>query len=359
MTSLDKMLLRSFFKIFFIALVFFILILQLVDLFSNLWRYLNNDASIFGILQSLYFYVPKCIIYSIPPSLLFSISFTLGTYYTENQLISVFGSGISLFRFTLPLLITGILLSIFSFYFNDNVVIKYYKQKVKLTNILLGRTQSFSNTNVTVIGKNNCIYDADYYNDSSKTLSGLTVIIRNKKNIITQRIDCQWAVFKQGVWQMHKARVFTIDISSNSVTERYHELLTDKLVNEDTSTFKRKTRDMAELRIKEARVWLRSVRKAGLPVYRNSLTDYYERFSFTLTPFIVVLFSAAIGGRFKKNVLLLSLLSSLSFSVVYYVSQMIFVLFAKQGFIPPATGAWGTFFIFTAAGILLFRKART
>ncbi len=359
MTHLDRMLLRSFIKIFFIALVFFIFILELVDLFSNLWRYLNNNASIIAILKVMIYYAPKCIMYSIPPALLFSVSFTLGTYYTENELIAVFGSGISLWRFTLPIIVTGFLLSIFSLYFNDTVVINYYKQKVKLSNVLLGRTQSFSNTNVTVIGKNNCVYDADYYNDSSKMLSGLTVIIRNSNNSVQQRLDAQWAVFKHGVWQMHKVRIFTYNTRTNTVTETDRDLLTNGSVNESPSTFKRKIRDISELKAREAWAWLQSVRKAGLPVYRKSLTDFYQRFSFALTPLIVVLFSAAIGGRFKKNVLLMSLLTSLSISVVYYVSQMILVLFAKGGYIPPLTGAWGSFILFMTAGILLFRKART
>jgi hypothetical protein len=41
----------------------------------------------------------KCALFAIPISLLFSTSFTLGTFYSNNELIIVFGSGIPLFRF--------------------------------------------------------------------------------------------------------------------------------------------------------------------------------------------------------------------------------------------------------------------
>lgn len=358
MKTLDKMILVSFLKILVISLFFFIFILELVDLFSNLWRYLNNDAAIISILKIQLLYLPKCFIYAVPPALLFSVSFTLGTLYAENELIAVFGSGISLIRFVFPLVFIGIVISVFNFYFNDNIVIETYKSKVKLTNLLLGRTQSFSNTNVTVISRKYIIYDADYYNDSSTTLSGLTVFIRDNKGIPKERIDCGWAVYKNGMWEMHKARIFRFS-DDLSVAETYQPVYTNKEINEPPDTFRRKIKDMAELKVKEAKQWLYSVRKAGLPVYRDSLTDYYERFSFSLTPFIVVLFSAAVGGRFKKNVLLMSLLTSLSISVLYYVFEMILVLFAKQGYIQPIAGAWGTFILFFIVSILLFRHART
>ncbi len=357
MKKLDLMLLLSFLRMFFISLLFFIFIIELVDLFSNLWRYLNNNAPVAGILKIQLLYLPKCILFSIPPALLFSVSFTLGSFYAENELIAVFGSGISLFRFVRPLIVIGILLSILNFYFNDSIVIDTYKEKVSLTNKMLGRTKTFSNTNVTVISRKNIIYDADYYNDNSTTLSGLTVVVRDPLGRVSERIDCSWAVYKDRRWEMHKARVFTF--SENDVKEQYHETFNMDEINEPPDTFKRKIKDMSELKAKEARQWLNSVRRAGLPVYRSSLTDYYERFSFSLTPFIVILFSAAVGGRFKKNVLLMSLLTSLSISVIYYVFKMVLVLFAKQGYIQPITGAWGTFVLFLAVSLIMFRHART
>ena len=357
MKKLDMMILLSFLRMLFVSLLFFIFIIELVDLFSNLWRYLNNNAPVTGILEIQLLYIPKCFIFAVPPALLFSVSFTLGSLYAENELIAVFGSGISLYRFVLPLIIAGALLSVANFYFNDSVVIDTYKEKVSLTNQLLGRTQTFSNTNITVISKKNIIYDADYYNDNSTTLSGLTVIVRDSRGGITMRVDTSWAVYKEGLWEMHKARVFSF--KGENVTEKYYSVYTSDEINESPDTFKRKIKDMSELKVKEARNWLNTVRKAGLPVYRESLTDYYERFSFSLTPFIVILFSASIGGRFKKNVLLMSLLTSLGISVLYYVFKMILVLFAKQGYIQPVTGAWGTFILFFITSLFLFHHART
>ena len=102
MTLLYKMLLIAFIPVLVMALLFFILILELVDLFANLWRYLNHDVTMMDIFRVMWLYIPKCISLSVPIAMLFSISFTLGNHYASNELISVFGAGISLYRFVLP-----------------------------------------------------------------------------------------------------------------------------------------------------------------------------------------------------------------------------------------------------------------
>jgi lipopolysaccharide export system permease protein len=199
MNKLNKMLVISFLQTFIISIVFFIFLIELVDLFANLWRYLNNDASFFLILKVAYLYLPKCIIYSISPALLFSVSYTLGTYYSNNELIAIFGSGVSLLQFTSPLIILGVIFSLGSFIFNEIYVIDTIKEKNELSNVLLGYNPSFSNTDITVVSTNNTIYHSDYYNDNTQTLSGVILILRDDKGEIYERIDAEWAEFKNDI----------------------------------------------------------------------------------------------------------------------------------------------------------------
>jgi lipopolysaccharide export system permease protein len=117
-------------------------------------------------------------------------------------------------------------------------------------------------------------------------------------------------------------------------------------------------RDVEEMRIAEAREWIRGLETSGLP-FRAPLTDFYERFSFAFTPLVVALIASGVGGRFKKNILLYSLLIALGLSVAYYVTQMISGILAGLGYIAPALGAWLGVGLFAAAGILLLRHART
>ena len=361
MTTLRNMILRQFYPVFFVTIIFFIVLLQLVDLFGNLWQFLNNQVPLGSIFYVSLLYMPKCISFALPIALLFAISYTLGNLYANNELIAIFGSGISLLKFTFPLLLTGIIFCFASFYFEDRIVIPTYKLKNSISMELMGLKPSFSNTNVTIIsGNGEVIYNLDYYNDESLTMSNIIVIHRTTDGRFISRLDSESARWDESkaIWKFQKCRFFQWDENREYIEEINMNSYETPIYNETPDTFRRVTRNVDEMSIKDAKEWIQSLKKAGLP-YRDALTDYYQRFSFALTPFIVAMISCALGGKFKKNILLMSLLSSLILSVVYYVIQMITALMSKIGYIPPFAGAWISVIIFLLIGIGLFRTAKT
>lgn len=357
MRTLDRMLLASFLPVLFYSLTFFVLMLQLVDLFPDLVRYLDLEVPATEIMRVQLLYTPKAVSFALPMSLLFAVSFTLGSYYSNNELIAVFGSGRSLYRFVLPLIILGVFFGGFSFYFEERVVIDTLEEKGRLSRQILNANVSFSNTNVTVMGgAGRYVYHADYYNDATTTLSEVLIVERTDTGAFVRRIDAEWAEWNGGNWQLNRARVFVLEDEILRETE-YTEL-SDPGLRAEPSGFRRKTRNVDEMRLAELAEWIETLRASGQP-FREALTKYHERYSFALTPFIVILISSAVGGRFKKNILLMSLLVSLGVSVVYYVIQMVGGLMAYSGYISPVVGAWSGFVIFTITGILLFRFSRT
>ena len=353
------MVIQVFVPMFAVALLFFILILQLIDVFTYIWRYISLDVPFMQIALVQLYYLPKCIAFSISPSLLFAVSFTLGTFYTNNELISIFGAGISLYRLILPLLFIGFLLSIGGFYFEEELVIDTYRIKNTMSQDLLKQRKTLSNTNVTVIGDNSrMVYHAEYYNDSAKTLRGLIILERDATGKVVGRIDAEQAIWRGDRWELQNARIFVWDEKGEFLQERDEKVFSRQDIAKEPSTFRKTVRNIGEMKVEEARLWVESLRKAGLP-YREPLTEFYKRYSFALTPIIVALISCAIGGRFKKNILLMSLLLSLVISVLYYVSQMISALMAKTGMFTPIMGAWVPFIIFFAISLWLFKIART
>lgn len=355
--TLHLMLLRSFLPVLIIAVVFFVTILQLLDLFQNLTRYIDLEVPLAEVLRVQLLYVPKTVHFALPMSLLFAVAFSLGTLYSHNELIAVFGSGVSLSSFVRPILVIGLLLSAGTFAFEEYVVIDTLREKNRLERELLNITQTASNSNVTRLGDQaRLLYHADYFNDATESLSNVVLIERDQDGDLVQIVSARSARWTGQFWEVQSARVFSLQ--GNEITEEYVQRRDLTQFALDPSAFRRVGQDIDELRLEEARLWIESQQIAGLP-YRRDLTKYHERFSFALTPFIVVLVSSAIGGRFRKNILLMSLLVSLTASVVYYVIQMIAGLLASSGYMSPVLGAWTGFLIFFGFGVVLFRISRT
>ena len=358
MRLLSRMVLSQFIPVLLVSLLFFVLVLQLVDLFSNLVRYLNLEVPLSEVARAQLLYVPKSVSFALPISVLFAASYTLGSFYSNNELIAVLASGVPLHRFAAPLIAAGLLLSVGSFVFEESVVIDTFSRKTALTRQLLNVNRSFSNTDVTLLGgANRVIYHADYYNDATATLSGLTVLLRDASGRLERRINADWAEWRDGRWVLHEAVVFE-RTEDDTLERRSQGIVEDPSLTADPGTFRRRTQDIEEMDLAEAGAYISELRQAGLP-HREALTSYYERFSFALTPFIVTLIASAVGSRFQKNILLMSLLVSLSLSVVYYIVGMVTGLLASAGTIPPWAGAWAGFFLFLVLGIIGFRHART
>lgn len=357
MRTLHLMLIRFFMVVFIITVLFFALLFQLVDIFSYLWRYIANDVSLGDIGRIALLYFPKCVSLSLPIALLFSITYSLGILYTNNELISIFGSGINLYRLILPFIFIGILLSPGSFFFEESFVIQTLKAKNQLVQMVLNQTVSYSNSNVTVISSDNrFIYQVNYYNDKKETLSGLTLFERDENNHFLQRIDAESASWNGVNWDLRSCRIFSKD--ENGISAEELSFYSSPEISENPSIFRRSHRNIDEMEIVDAKDYVYGLRKAGSP-YREALSQYYARFSASLTPLIVILISSSLGGLFKKNILIMSLIFSLCIAVLYFVIQMVTMTLARNGLISPLVGAFSSFFLFLVVGIILFKFART
>ena len=362
MKYLHRMLIKLFIPIFIGALTFFVLLLEVVDLFMNISQYINQDVSIFVILKIIVFYIPKAINTSLPMALLFSISFTLGNLYSNNELIAIFASGIKLLKFVYPLILFGLFLSIFGFYFDDKIVIKTYSRKNELQDRALSKVKSFDNHNVALTNKDrSVIYYIKYYNDKNETLSDIIIIERDSNNNLIRRVDSKKAFWNNNMWEYSSALIY----EKNTVTKYFNvesiDFYTNKKYNMPPESFKDPVKDISEMNLEDCRNWIKLLESTGkIQRAAEDYMEYLKRYTMTLTPLIVAFLSCALGGKFKKNVLLMSLLSSLSISVCYYVFQMITVeVSLRVPAIPPLMGAWAPFIIFSIIGLVQFKNAKT
>ena len=352
---LDRYLIRQFFPILLIAISLFVFLLLLIDLFSNLVRYLNNEVPLTTILKISLFYIPKSISYALPISLLFAAAYTLGDLYARNELTTVFSSGIPFWRFSVPLLLIGVAASVFSFFFDDMLVIPTLKLKNDLSRRALRQHVTESNADVVIKAKNGrLIYAVDFYDHDKLILNGVNIVETDESGEFVSQIRAPQALWTDTYWEFRNAVIYEYEDS----ILRVRPLISNTLYNEPPDMFRRKAVNVEELPAKEAGLLVDDLRLAGLP-YSHAQANYYHRYSFAAASFIVMILSISMGGRFRKNILLMSLFTSLSVAVVYYIMEMLSMTMADINYIHPATGAWFPVVSFVIIGALLLRSAKT
>lgn len=367
--------LKKFFGIFIAAMMFFIMILELVSLFANLWSYINRGVTIDQIAQLMLYYAPRCAWYSIPMSMLFATAYMLSDLYAKNELLAIFASGISLLRFTLPLLIFSIFASIGLFFFEDRVVVKYQAKYDSMQEEVLHKKKSLNNEDVIVIAEaGRLIYNVGFYDSELKRIYQTYVIFRNEDMTLDgiAYIDTGlWISDQEEPEEENKVKNFSEEsghweISNTSfyqMKDGQYEIrklppeYASRLI-ENPSTFQTKTVSVTQVTAKEAREYIEHLDKVGLPS-QEAKAEYYKKFAFPFIVFIVVFLAIGLSGKTRKNVLLISLALSISAVVVFYVTQMVTMLMATYGVIPPVMGEWLPILLFTGISIVLLRYTRT
>jgi lipopolysaccharide export system permease protein len=333
----------------------FVLLLCLIDLFANLTRYLNYEVPMKQILLISGYFVPKGISYATPISLLFAAAYVLGDLYARNELTSIFSAGIPFWRFIMPLIVTGILVSALSFFFQDIVVIPTLKQKNLLSRIALHQQRGESNSDIVIKTKNGqLIYSIDYYDVSASVLNGVSIVEQGENGEFISLIRAPRATWNGESWDLNNALIYAwhngfLRVNPLEPTDAYQE---------QPDTFRRSAVDVEDLPVRDAAFLIRDLKTAGLP-FIGAQAEYYHRFSFSAASFVVMILSISMGGRFKKNILLMSLSMSLIATVVFYVMEMICMMMAQLGYIPPIIGAWLPILFFIIVGLFLLRGAKT
>lgn len=354
---LDRMLLREFIPILIYSFLFCILLLQLVELFEHVVSYVDRGVPANAIVRQQLLYLPQSTVYALPLSLLFSISFSMGSLYSNNELIAVFGAGRRLGRFLVPILVIGMLSGGFLFWFEDAVVIETRRVKEAEQRSLLGSGFA-GRTNTTVSSDGGrLVFFTEYYARASDTMDRVTVVERGDEGELERRITARRGVWNGSSWDLEDAIIFEWT-GNGEVRSSRRSFYENPDYSVEPEVFRRGSQNVEDMRREEAREFVRRRMETGLP-YRQAQTEYLNRYAFAMTPLIVSLMAGAVGSRLKKSILLLSILIAMSLAVFYYGFQFVSNMLARFGYIEPELGAFLPVGLFLLCAIALLQRARS
>ncbi|KAA9325253.1 LptF/LptG family permease [Adhaeribacter soli] len=124
MKKLDKLILKSFFGPFFLTLA----VVEFILLTQYMLKYLDDlvgkDLGMAVIVELLMYFSMNMLPVALPLAVLLSSLMTFGNLGEHMELTAIKTSGISLIRTLLPIFVFTIFVSIFAFFFNNNIVPK-------------------------------------------------------------------------------------------------------------------------------------------------------------------------------------------------------------------------------------------
>jgi lipopolysaccharide export system permease protein len=234
-------------------------------------------------------------------------------------------------------------------------VVPTLRVKNDLARLYLHQQRTENNSDIVIKARNGeVIYSVDYYDSVNNTLNGLSIVEQAKDGAFVALVRAPQGTWTGEYWKLSNAVIY----QWNDGLLRVRPLDDSDVYREHPDTFRRNAVAVEDLPVRDAGDLVRDLRSAGLP-FIGALAEYYHRFSYSTVSLVIMILSISMGGRFRKNVLLMSLLTSLGAAVVFYVSEMITMMMAKLGYIPPLVGAWFPVLVFIPVGFVLLLNAKT
>ncbi|MFQ5798257.1 MAG: LptF/LptG family permease [Bacteroidota bacterium] len=381
MKILDRYIIKQFLQMAGFGLVAFTAIFVVVDMMENLDDFIDRDVPFTIVVQYYVYFMPEIIKLMIPVAVLLSSLFTTGRLSTFNEISAMKASGVSLYRFMLPMLIVALLISGASVYFNGWVLPYANHKKFTIARVHLNKyLKSFGRYNIFIQDSPTRIVSLANFDDATYTAHRVTVqdYSEQDRTRMIRRYDAKQMAWDSttSVWVLIDCTMRTFegnstspdsaDLRSRGGTSRgvlQHEqiarfdTLTMVGLNFIPSEIKKKQQRPDEMNYYDLQDFIENQKRAGHEVARWEV-DFYSKVSFPFASFIVVLFGVPFSSIKRRSGLAVEFGLSLGICFIYLTFMKISHTFGYNGDLNPLATAWFANVLFFLAGIVNLWRVR-
>ena len=396
--KIDIYILKQFFIKLFFLIIGFIILFCLVSIIEHLDKFIDASMPNKDIFMYHVYSIPWFINIALPMSTLISTVFVINTMQKNNELTALKASGIGLIRLSIPLFLTGIIISIFSFKFENTIVTQYLREKINLEQeyklkksskkqvrkndihkIINPNSGNLSNGKYELISDVLCEGECDTLANVMLSIKkfkyleevGTTVSIEHLQRIetkngeekykITKRLDSPKFIWKKDkeVWRVKKPTI-TFFSPNDSIT---NYIKNDKYIEIDIKNLTpyplvQETLKPDEMTYNELNKLVNTMHENGI-YNKRWVVDLYFKSAFACINFLMILFGICLSIRKPKANMAVGLTMSIGVIFIYYTVLIFGKSLGYTGTLSPFLSVWMVNILFFIFGIYLFANTKT
>lgn len=360
--ELDRYIARQFIHIFCICLGSLLMIWLLIDLSDKVGDLQGAENMLTSLIAVYTTRAPAVLLLLLPYGLLLSLLYCLSQLSASREVIAMIQSGRGIVRITLPLIIAGIICTLFGMGLNyqwapvaegrqDEVMAEAKGQVAQEASRVL-----FNNApkrRVWMIGA----FPHDY--QKGVPLKFVEITTSNEQNQIETRLSADSASWDPPTrqWKFENATVATHQDGMPPDFKKSEGSLVVDSFEETPMQLIKPGLSAEQLGIPDLNGWLKA-RAAGLNFtdpapYR---TEWHYRWALPFTCLVSVMLAVPLAVNFSRRGPAGSIALAVGFSAIMLLISTIVLAFGHAGDMPPVVAAWLPNFAFFALGAYLFKQ---
>jgi lipopolysaccharide export system permease protein len=155
---------------------------------------------------------------------------------------------------------------------------------------------------------------------------------------ISARINANSGRYNGTYWVLQDATLYLLDVDGKVVESSRQSEYHNERLSMEPGMFRNLSADIRTMELGIALQYVSRLKTIDSRQHAVFASDLYNRIFNSFTPLILIIISCSTILNWKKNVLVFSIIASLSIAIVFYVMQMLSMILAKQGVIHPIMG---------------------
>lgn len=359
MTILDRYILKQFAKLFLITMLSFTLLYLIVDFFGRIRMFMSNNATVYQIVGHFGFGIPQIISHTMPVAVLLGSLLTFSLLSKNSEITAMKSSGISLYRASLPLIGAAVVISAFSFLFNEFIT-PYANQKAKYIEFVEVKKQQrmgvFKQNQIWHRTKD-AVYNFAYFDPQTNTLKGITINYFDREFNLTKRIDAKSARWTGDHWAFSDILITTFREDDFPTLERAASQIIE--LPETPSDLKAVQKDTDEMGYLELREFIRKLQADGFDSGKY-LADMHGKIAFVLVNIILAVIGISFSLRSERSGgVALSIGTGVVIGFSYWIVFAFSLSLGRSEAVPPFLAAWAANLILGAVALMLYLRVKT
>jgi lipopolysaccharide export system permease protein len=347
MRILDRYILKSTVKIFVACVFSFLFLYVVIDLLANLEDLLKQQVTITLLLRYYLGSLPAMFVQVSPFACLLSTLYTLGKLNCDNEIIAMRSAGLSIFQIAKPIIVFGLLVSLFIFWISDRVVPQSAQdtQKIRMQ-MAQGKNRNKEKKNepidnLTMYGLKNRLFFINRFYPDTFTMEGITVLEHDQHQNITRKIVAAKGVYLDNIWKFFQCITYDFDNNGQVIQEpRYFE---EEImaISETPLDFLNQRQRPDSMNISQLEDYIWKFSKSGAStVIRKLKVDLYQRFTEPFTSFVIIILGIPFSLIMRRRATGLSSIGiSILVGFLYYMLDAVSTALGTGGIIAPLLAA--------------------
>ncbi|MHB1460047.1 MAG: LptF/LptG family permease [Armatimonadota bacterium] len=314
-----------------------------------------KGVPILAVLQLIVYHTPSLLVLTLPVGTAVAVSLAINRLQRDSELTVIRGTGISLRRVFVPILLVGVLIGAMNLVLSELVVPRAEGAFRRLRDrIYMMQNSPLLRQNVVFRMQNYTFYIGEIYrNDDKVTEVGNVMIIQDglpyPRTVVAPRAD-----YRDGVWVLHKAVVHIYGEDGTAIDAVAKGLMKINLrvaISDIVSPPAPEETSAMDLR-KQAVI----AQNSGIDATRLWVSYHFK----LAVPFACVVFalcSMPLALKFARAGSFMGVLLAIVLVFVFWNTLLLFKLFGNQGLVPPVVAAWIPNSFFGIIGLWLLAKS--